>query len=292
MGQTVYERYSAAREVYAAASDSIGVDMARVCFGDLVYLQKDTRIAQPAIATVALAEYRSWCDENDRKADLLTGLSKGLYTAVGASGAVEGESLSEKDANTIGLIGKRAVIMHRVAQDNPGSMTAVLGLIRTELANHIPAGVKVAVSRGEQHFVLTGPKAKIRNFQKKMSGIVGERKSRKLPIDMAAHHPYQAATIEPLRNELTQTITNYPDIPILGNSPDPGYLENPEQIIEHLLSQMVEEAQWDWTVKQLAHAGISQVIQFGPDKKRGLMRDASKSINVRTIKFPQETIAV
>jgi [acyl-carrier-protein] S-malonyltransferase len=286
MGHDIYGRFGVARETFAAASQAVGVDMARVCFGNLVYLQKDTRIAQPAIATVNLAEYRAWCELNEREADVVTGLSKGLYSCLPVAGMIESNSNAEADAKAVELISKRAEIMYQNAQQNPGGMAAVLGKLRHEIAAMLPEGLKFGVSRGDKHFILTGPKDQVVRFLQEHGPKFGERRARSLDIDQAAHHPIQQGTVDELRDELDKVVTLGPNKIFIGNGPKASRISSAQQAKEHLLAQMTEEAMWDWTIKQLVIEGVKTAIEFGPDKKRGLLRDISRVTDIQTVKFP------
>jgi [acyl-carrier-protein] S-malonyltransferase len=114
MGKTAFDNYAAAREVFKDASDAAGIDMRRICFGDLISFQDDTRFIQPAIATVDLAEYAAWREREERDADVVTGLSMGMYPAMGAAGVFE------SFGQTIDIVAKRARIMHEIAKKQAG----------------------------------------------------------------------------------------------------------------------------------------------------------------------------
>ena len=287
MGKEAYKRYAAAKEVFSDAEEVVGVDFAEVCFGGLGYLLERPEIAQTAIATVSLAEYRAWVEENQRLPDVVTGMSMGLYTALSPT-RVLASLRRESDQKAIDLVHKRARIMQEVAQKNPGGgMGVILGARRHEIAERLPEGLKIAVSRGLQHFIISGPNhdnTLTRHLQE-WGRQLGERKAKLLPISMAAHHPAQEETIPLLAPLLEDLIRCNPHMDFLGNSEQFGYLVTPEQIIRHLLSQMVEEAQFDWTASQLARDGIKQVVEFG-DPKRGLTRDVAKVGDIKAIKFP------
>lgn len=283
MGEDAYKRYDIAKEVFQDASDVVGVNMAEVCFGGLTYLLERPEIAQTAIATASLAEYRAWVDESARLPDVITGLSMGLWTALSPTRVIS-SSRSESDTKSIDLIHQRARIMQEVAKDNPGGMGVVLGQFREEVSRHLPEGLKIGVSR-MGHQLVTGGEAPLAHFIHEWAQRIGEKKARRLPISMAAHHDFQLDTIAPLTPLLERAVRHEPYIDFLGNSPEYSYLKTREAIIRHLLSQMVEEARFDWTAQQLAADGIKYVVECG-DRKRGLTKDVTRAGDIKVIKFP------
>lgn len=257
--------------------------MARVCFGDLAYLQEDPRIAQPAIATVSLAEYRAWQEITEKEPDVVTGLSMGLYTAAGASGAIN------SDAETIDLIGRRARIMHDIAEHNPGTMMAILGLLKEELEpalNKVSAelGVlKIGVLRDRKHIVVTGTHRAIKSARE-FASAHGAKRMVGLPIGMAAHSDLQRDTVVPLKIELDKVIINDPKVLLVSN--DAKYLTSRSDVTIHLLEQMTSYADLESTLEFLAKEGIKRAIQFGPDRKRGMTKQMEKNFGTVPIQFP------
>lgn len=292
-GQEVWRKYGAAREVILAGSDAIGVDLTRVCFerGDLGFLINQTQIAQPATATISIAECRAWCEQYEQEPDYVTGLSMGLWSALSVAGTVEKKTRLEKDHMVIGLLARRGQIIHDVNQANEsngqaGGMAAILGHLRPELAKMLPEGLKVGVSRVGRHQILTGYQIALSRFIQEHLPQMGERRLRKLDIVGALHHESQAPAQEPLREELIEVVTLDPEKQFLGNNETDGYLGTANEVIDHLIKQLVEEAQWDWTVQRLALDGVGYAVEFGPDTKRGLLKDA-KEAGIRPIEFPK-----
>jgi [acyl-carrier-protein] S-malonyltransferase len=274
MGRDIYENYQAAQKVFKQSSDVMGIDMARVCFGSLSYLQKDTRVGQPAIATVSLAEYRAWQDETEERPDAVTGLSLGLWTAVGASGAIE-PSGPESDAKTIELIARRSEIIHKVAERHPGAMAAIIGLAHDhipELLSETKAELGVLRSKLTKRLAVTGSHKAIK-AAKKFAEANGARFEH-LSVPFAAHSKRQEGTIEPIMELLGEAPINDPEIKILSNSGE--YLTNRLAIVHHLVEQMTTTADWSATQERAAVDGLRRVIGFGPDPKKGLQRQMIK----------------
>lgn len=277
MGKDVYERHAAAREVFATASFAVGVNMKEVCFGGLSYMLNDTRIAQPAIATVGLAKYRAW-QETNPEPEVVTGLSKGLYTAVGIAAiknALESWDTSQVDYKTIKMIAGRAEIMHEVSIGKNGTMVPVIGPVRQDIEKKIKAsGAKIGVYLDDKIHTLTGTEDAIDRAREALSTLKATILGN-LPIHQAAHSELQEDTIEPLRALLESVGLEIPRIRLASNSAT--YLETPEGIIEYLLEQMTQPADWHATETMLIKGGIRCVLQSGANEERQLARQMVKN---------------
>ncbi len=290
MGEDVYRRFAAAREVFRLASEATGVDMSRACFGDNTHHLQDTRIAQPAIATVGLAKYRAWLESNPEPA-VVTGLSMGLYPAVGVSairGAGGERNSFEVDHEIVGMVAERAKIMHAVAHDKNGRMMPVIGPHRDELEVAIKGtGATIGVFLDKTVHTLTGQEYAVETAAGKLAQIKAKL-SAYLPIQQAAHHELQTETIEPMTVLLESAGIGDPAIRIAANGS--FYLDSRQAIINHLLQQMIESADWQAAEEMLVVQGIKNVIQFGADEKRSLARQMiknGKDVGVHSIVFPE-----
>lgn len=290
MGRDIYEQYAAAREVFNSASEAAKIDMKAVCFGGLSYLLKDTRFAQPAIATVSLAKYRSWLETNPQP-DFVTGLSMGLYTAVGVT-AIKNKSENwdtrQIDHDTVKLVAGRAAIMHDVSIGKNGAMVPVIGPVRHEVRKRLQGtGANIAVYLDEKIHTLTGTDEAIERAKVKLSTMKATILDN-LPIHQAAHSALQKETVEPLSILLGDLDLESPRIKLASNSAT--YLETPQDIIDYLLDQMTQPADWHSTESLLINEGVTIVIQSGSDKKRSLAKQMVKNSGgqIRQVVFPAE----
>lgn len=284
-GQLVWEKHARAREIIDIGSQAIGVDLKRVLFegGDLNLLARHAQIAQPATAVISVAECESWCERYERDLDVVSGLSIGLWSSLAKVGCVEGRNDDDKIFKTFELLAKRGRIVSEFNEENEkngqgGGMAIHVG----ELLEHVPEPIKVAVSRYKMS-ILSGPKAALERFR--IEHGLDEMRFKNLPIVGALHHPIQLPTQEPLRHELENVVTLDPTKKFMGNSVKDGYLETAEDVVNHLIEQLVSEAEFVDILRKLALDGVVYAIQFGPDKKKSLLRDA-KSAGLSPISFP------
>ena len=126
MGRDFHAEFEAARRTFEEASDSIGIDVAELCFeGDPQTLSL-TANAQPAILAASVAVLRVVSEETDLAADMLAGHSLGEFTALVASGCME-------FPDAVRAVRKRGEFMQEAVPAGVGKMAAVLGIPSAEV---------------------------------------------------------------------------------------------------------------------------------------------------------------
>jgi malonyl CoA-acyl carrier protein transacylase len=282
MGELAWKQYGAAKLVISETSDRIGVDLKEVCFkdGKLNYLQADPRIIQPAIVAVELAEYAAY-KEHFGEADVVTGLSLGMYAALGAAGVFENYG------DTVEVAAERAKIMHEVALNaGGGGMAGVVGMAKDRLDSIVhTAGAEYAVIRDRiaNSFVITGTEEEVKQVETETEK---EGRRRWVPLNISGmfHSRHQNESVEPFANVLSGFGLNDPTIHLLGNNA--VYLATTFEATQHLLDQLEQTSDWDSVANKLAADGIKRVVELGPDYKRGLARQMVKNHGASAIEFP------
>lgn len=280
MGKSAHDNYAAAREVFAEASQAVGVDLARVCFGDLSYLQEDTRIVQPAIVTVDLAEYAAY-RERHGSPDIVTGMSLGYYAAMGAA------EVFQNYGDTVKAVAERARILYELHKERPGVMAGFVGLAKSELDPILKAtGARLAITRDKlrHSFVVAGSHEEIENTEAEVRKK-GVRRFEILKIFGRFHHD-ENREAQPLFTEVLESFPlNDPTIRLLGNNAI--FLDIATEAARHAVDQLVEPVEWDDVIEILPKEGVTAVAEFGPDKSRGLVRQVSRRFDIETITFPE-----
>src|SRR5688572_2980440 len=151
MGRGVVD---AVPEVFAEASDVLGVDVFELCAegrsgsADL----STTRWAQPAVLVCSVAGFRA-LDAHGERFVAAAGHSVGEYAALVAAGV-----LSLEDA--VRVISVRAQATDEAGRAEPGAMAAVMRIELADLeqicAQH---GIALAADNGPGQFVISGPVA-------------------------------------------------------------------------------------------------------------------------------------
>src|SRR5574337_1479424 len=120
MGRDFWAQVPEARRFFEKGSESLGIDLARLCFEGPDELLTLTANAQPAIMAVSMAAFAALQCEGV-KFDYVAGHSLGEYSALVAAG-----SLAFEDA--IRVVRKRGEFMQEAVIPGAGAMAAVLGL--------------------------------------------------------------------------------------------------------------------------------------------------------------------
>ncbi len=122
MGRDAYDAYGAARDVFLAADEALGMPLSKLCFEGPEDELRRTEIQQPAILTTTIALLRVLQEEVDGiSPDFVGGHSLGEYSAL-----VAADALDFPDAvRTVHLRGR---LMQEAVADGEGAMAAIIGL--------------------------------------------------------------------------------------------------------------------------------------------------------------------
>ena len=151
MGRDFYAQFAVSREAFAEASDALGFDVARVCFGDDSRLD-ETEFTQPCIVATEIAMLRALTAHFGLEAAYFGGHSLGEYAALCAAGVI---SL----ADAVRLTRRRGALMQTAVPKGEGAMIAVLaeGIGDVDLQALLSAlGVDVANRNSGDQIVISG----------------------------------------------------------------------------------------------------------------------------------------
>lgn len=215
MGRDLAERFPAARDVFAAVDDALGVRLSRTMWEGPEEELTLTHNAQPAIlahtaAALAVAAAR-----------------------LGDVGAAAGHSLGEYSAHVAAralsvtaaarLVRRRGELMLAAGDARPGAMAAVLGLVTAEVeaaCNDASGGDGVAVAANlnapDQTVISGDPVAVSRAGE----GCKARGAKRVLPLKVsgAFHSPLMAPAVDGLREALAATDFADPQFPVIANA--------------------------------------------------------------------------
>jgi [acyl-carrier-protein] S-malonyltransferase len=218
MGKDLAERFPAARAVFEAIDDALGVDLSRVMWegpeDELTY----THNTQPAIlahSAAVLAVVGERLAERGTVA-CAAGHSLGEYSAHVAAG-----TLSPTDAAR--LVRRRGELMYRAGVERPGAMAAVLGLATAEVelaCNEASNGAAVAVAanlNAPDQTVISGDPAAVTRAGE---GCKARGAKRVLPLKVsgAFHSPLMAPAVDGLHDALQGATFADPRFPVVANA--------------------------------------------------------------------------
>ncbi len=257
MGQALARDFASARLAFEEANDTLGYDLAKICFEGPEDELTSTRHCQPAVLTTSVAAYRV-AAEHGVVGDLTMGHSLGEYSALVASGNLE---FSE----ALRLVAERGSITRDVADQIPGRMAAILGASEEDVealceeagdvwpANYNCPGQVVASGqhRGIDRLVDLA----------RARGI----KARLLDVDGAFHSSIMAPAAEKLRGALEHVkLKETPSIPFL--SATSAAFERGDQLRTLLAQQLTAPVRFTQTVKIALDHGVDKFVEFGPKR--------------------------
>lgn len=214
MGQDLARRFPAARAVFDAADDALGVALSRVMWegpeDDLTL----THNAQPAILVHSLAVHAVVRDVLEPVA--AAGHSLGEYAAYAAVGALE-------LADAVRLVRRRGELMREAGERRPGTMAAVIGLEAEEVealcsaesgdgrvvvAANLNAPGQIVISGDPEAVARAGEHLKAR----------GAKRVLPLKVSGAFHSPLMEPAEVGLREELAAVTFRDPAVPVVANA--------------------------------------------------------------------------
>jgi [acyl-carrier-protein] S-malonyltransferase len=257
MGRRAYEAHGEVREVYAAAHERTGLDIAGLSFhGPEDELNSDLH-AQLAVFTCNEA-YRIAALKMGLTPDVVTGYSLGFYSALVAAGVIgfaDGVSMVKR-AGELALSSKAK-----------GTMAAVIGLPLNELEALCEkagggAGVWVSNVNAARQALVSGETVYVERLVR-MALEAGALSAYTLNMGAAYHSPLMAGVSAVLKEELKNVEFNPPGVPLMSYI-DARLLSGPEEIRRTVATQLSSRVMWKDTVTSLTDGGVGRFIEVGP----------------------------
>jgi len=248
---------------------------------------KRTDIVQPAIFACDLAAYVVLKEEGV-PCHVAAGHSLGEYAALVASGALDLKQ-------GLQALAVRAKSMQEASEQNPGAMTALIGMSPQEaweVCEVAGRGDKLAVANenGPKQTVLSGSVAAIERAEE-VARTRGAKAVR-LQVAGAFHSPLMDPAVQPVREAISRINFHTPRFPIVPNSS--GKPTTQPLVLRDLLSRHISSpVKWDASLRSMAEMGVNYFIEAGPgDVLAKLARRAVPGAEVRTVGSPDEARAV
>ncbi len=283
MGKALAEAFPEARGVFQSADDALGEPLSRLCFegpeSELVL----TRNAQPAILTTSIAAHAVWAARGGPGAVFVAGHSLGEYSALVVAGA-----LSLADA--VRAVRARGTLMQEAVPAGTGAMAAVLGL-EADVVARICAEVaqdqvvSPANYNSPEQTVIAGDTAAVERASAKLREAGAKRV---LPLSVSA--PFHCALMEPVKPRLAEVLArctvSAPRIPVVSNV-EAAPNSDKARVVPLLLAQVSAPVRWVESIRALAAAGVTRVVELGPGRVLGgLVKRICKEIEVLNVEDP------
>ncbi len=283
MGRDLLENSSAARDVFAEADDSLGIDLSRIMFEGPAEELQDTAHAQPAIMAVSIAIWRAWQeflgDQAPRPA-AVAGHSLGEYTSMVVGGVME-------FSDGIRLVRERGRLMHEASEARPGSMAAIIGLDEFTVAQVAQdAGVEMANINSDDQIVVSGDKMALARAMD-LASARGAKKVVPLAVSGAFHSRLMELAQEGLTDAIDNIALRDPLFPVIANSTGTAII-SAEQARQELLTGLCHCVMWKHSVRFMVDAGVNRFVEFGPARVlSSLVRRIDPGVEALTLSDPE-----
>lgn len=259
MGREIAKAFPEAMRVFERASESLGMDLLRLCSEGPEEELRRTENTQPAILTTSVA-----CLEVLRasgiEAGVAAGLSLGEYGALVAAGA-----LAFEDA--VVLVRRRGELMEEATRGRETSMVAVLGLDADEVKRICDVASSAGVVEPANfncpgQVVIAGDAAAVRRASEEAKAR-GARRIIPLSVSAPFHTTLMRPAAEGLARELERVPISDARIPVVANVTSKPVQKSGE-IRKLLIEQVYTPVRWEESVRQMGHMGAKVFVEVGP----------------------------
>ena len=273
MGKDIYEAHASAKRVFELVSDILSLDVAKLCFESSNEELALTKNTQPAIFTMSLASC-AVLSEHGISPDAVAGFSLGEISALAAAGAVTLEDGAR-------IIKARGECMQRAAEQNGGSMCAILGMSSDEISAICDEceGYVIAVNFNSPiQTVIAGEQSAVSRAAEKCLSC-GAKRAVPLAVNAAFHSEMMLDAADEFSAQIASIPFVAPKIPVYSNT-TASPIDDFSNMPQYLARQMTSPVQWVKTIQNMKSAGIESVIEHGPGKVlTGLVRRIDKDIS-------------
>jgi [acyl-carrier-protein] S-malonyltransferase len=246
--------------VRAEAQQALGADFLKLLDDGPADQLNLTVNTQPAMVTAGIAAFRAWCAAGGPMPEMVAGHSLGEYSALVAAGAI-----SFKDC--LPLVRYRAQSMQEAVPAGQGAMAAILMLDDDQVRAACAAagGVVQAVNfNAPGQVVIAGEKAAVERAME-LCKEKGAKRAMLLPVSAPFHSTLMQPAADKLESYLEKVSISAPKITVLNNV-DVGIETDPARIRQALVRQAASPVRWVETIKKMADAGVTHIVECGPGK--------------------------
>jgi [acyl-carrier-protein] S-malonyltransferase len=273
MGRVLIESTPGAKEVFERANGIVGYDLLQICLEGPAEKLDSTVYSQPALFVTSMAALE-WLKANKpevvENCTAAAGLSLGEYTALVFAGVMSFE-------DGLRVVQERGRGMQDASDAVPSGMVSILGLD----ADKIEKLCQEARAEGEVlqianylcpgNIVVSGHKGACSTIAE-MATKAGAMKTIPLAVAGAFHTRLMQPAVERLEKALAGVQLNKPRMPVISNV-DAEPHDDPEQIRELLVKQVVSPVRWEDSLRKMLSHGHGPFWEVGPGRVlRGLLK--------------------
>jgi [acyl-carrier-protein] S-malonyltransferase len=275
-------------DIYSWASAVLGWDLTEMLRSGSPDELRQTYVAQPAIFCVSVAALRA-LEAAGVRPDYVAGHSLGELSALVAAGALSFEA-------GLTLVARRAEVMQRAADKNPGSMSSVLGLsvegVEMAVSEAAAGGVlAVANDNAPGNVVVSGEWPALERMPA-VAKELGAKRVVPLNVGGAFHSPLMAPAEDAFRSFLAAAPMRDCAVPLIANATAQP-TSSAEELRDQLGRQLTGRIRWTESVRRLADLGVDTIVEVGPGTVlSGLIKRTVKGVRVLPAGDAAEVAAV
>ena len=264
------------------ASDVSGRDVGRLLLDADAEELKDTRNAQLTTFVSSLMVLDA-VERLGVEPSFCAGHSLGEYTALTATGALGFD-------DGVRLVVERAEAMHEAGQNNPGTMSAILGL-DDELVEvdcrRADSDVWVANFNAPGQIVIAGSAEGVARAVE-IAKELGAKKAMSLPVSGAFHTPFMTPARERLRVAIGAAQPRDTEVPIVSNV-DAIAHDHGDEWTSLLSAQLSSPVRWKQCLLTLADLGVTGLAELGPGGVlTGMAKRTLEGVRTISVATPDE----
>lgn len=269
-------------ELVSEASEIAGRDIARLLLEADADELRQTRNAQLTTFVLSLVVLDA-IERVGVTPALCAGHSLGEYTALTATGALS-------FADGVRVVVTRGEAMQEAADDNPGTMSAILGLDDDDAdaaCRRADDEVWVANFNAPGQVVIAGTVDAVAAAGAAAKEL-GAKKVMPLPVGGAFHTPFMAPARDELRKAIAQATLRDPDVPVVANI-DARPHTDADEWTGLLSAQLCSPVRWRQSVQQLVDQGVTTFVELGPGAVlTGMVKRIAPDATLFTVGVPDD----
>ena len=244
-------------ELVEEASDVSGRDVGRLLLDADADELKDTRNAQLTTFVSSLMVLDA-VERLGVEPSFCAGHSLGEYTALTATGALGFD-------DGVRLVVERAEAMHEAGQNNPGTMSAILGLddeLVEVACRRADSDVWVANFNAPGQIVIAGSAEGVAKAVA-IAKELGAKKAMALPVSGAFHTPFMTPARDRLREAIASANPRDTEDPVISNV-DAIAHDHGDEWASLLSAQLSSPVRWKQCLLTLNDLGVTGFAELGP----------------------------
>lgn len=284
MGRNFYNEYRESAEVYDIASETLKMDIKKLCFEENDMLDK-TEYTQIAMFVTEVAMLKALYSKGYRS-QVNIGLSLGEYSALYASGAINLEDACR-------IVRQRGIYMENEVPAGKGAMSAVVGMeiesVEKILDNY--PGVQIANYNCPGQIVISGitEDVDIAGAELKEAGA---KRVIRLNVSGPFHSQLLVKAGEKLGVLLKDVELGSINVPYIANY-SADYITDTKDVKELLEKQVYSPVRFQQSVELMIKDGVDTFVEIGPGKTlSGFVKKINKNIgaeiNIMNISEPED----